>query len=84
MITKNNQKFSPDTIELALKLHAQLTIDNYDWHKHKNNSSRRAAELISASLVQLINEGENTDIENQLKQAIKWIKNQIQDPGCSR
>ena len=35
-------------------------------------------------LSQLVNDGEIIDIENLLLQAMKWLKGEINDPGCPR
>ena len=67
---------------LVKKLHEEISIDNYSWHKFRANKKRRSAELIISSLSQLINEGEEAEIEDLLNQAILWIKEEIKDPGC--
>ena len=71
-----------NTKSLIKELQNNLSITHQDWHIDKSNSKRRAAELISSALSQLINEGEVKDIEDLLNQSIKWLKKEIKDPGC--
>ncbi len=68
--------------ELVKKLNEEFRISHIDWHKNKGNKDRRAAELIVSGLSQLINNGDDSEIEELLTQAIKWIKQEIKDPGC--
>ena len=68
--------------ELAIQLHAQLSLNNKNWHKLKGNSDRRAAELLSSAIVQLLSEGKASDIEELLNQSIRWIKKEIKAPSC--
>ena len=82
MKNKKNSIWSDETIILAEKLHNELAINNYDWHKYKNNSSKRAAELISGALIKIINHGDNNDINTMLKQSMLWLNKEINDPGC--
>ena len=45
----------PQDINKSLKiLNEQLKIDHNEWHKFKGNKNKRAAELISSALCQLI------------------------------
>ena len=67
---------------LAKELHNEISIDNYNWHKFRGNKKRRTAELISSAISQLMNNGEEAEIETLLKQAILWIKEEIKDTGC--
>ena len=67
---------------LAKDLHNEITIDNYNWHKYRGNKKRRSAELIISAFSQLINDGEDSEIEGLLHQAILWIKEEIKDTGC--
>jgi len=39
-------------------------------------------ELVISAMSQLINDGDNADIEELLNQAILWIKEDIKDTGC--
>ncbi len=67
---------------LASELHSQLSLTNKNWHQLKGNSDRRAAELITGALVQLISEGKPSDVEELLEQAVRWVRREIKDPGC--
>jgi len=71
-----------DSKELATALHAKLSIREKNWHKLKNNHDRRAAETISAAIVQLIGDGKRSDTVELLEQGLLWIKREINDPGC--
>ena len=80
---KNNRSiWSKEAKLLTKELHNELSIDNYNWHRFRGNKHRRSAELIISALSQLINEGDEVEIENILKQAILWIKEDIKDKGC--
>ena len=67
---------------LAKELHNEISLDNYNWHQFRGNKHRRSAELIISAISQLINDGEEEEIENLLKQAILCIKEDIKDSGC--
>ena len=67
---------------LAKELHNEISIDNYNWHQFRGNKQRRSAELITSALSQIINNGDEIEIETLLKQAILWIKEEIKDTGC--
>ena len=69
---------------LSKELHAELTLDDRSWHQFKSDHNRRAAELVSGGLVQLINGGNTSEIEAQLEQSLRWLKKEIADPGCPR
>ena len=80
---KNQSKiWEESTRDLAVKLHSSLIISNKNWHKLKSNRKRRAAELISGAIVQLISDGKSSEIQDLLEQSIRWINNEIKDPGC--
>ena len=68
---------------LAKDLHAELSINNYTWHKFRGNKYRRSAELMISAISLLINNGDEAEIEILLKQAISWIRDDIKDNGCS-
>tara|TARA_B100000700_G_scaffold89397_1_gene100885 strand:+ start:1475 stop:1729 length:255 start_codon:yes stop_codon:yes gene_type:complete len=79
----NNKSIWSEKAKLLSKdLHNEISIDNYDWHKFRGNKQRRSAELIISALSQLINEGDEEEIEKLLKQAILWIREDIKDTGC--
>ncbi len=81
-MSKKNYYWSPKTELLMKNLHAELIINNTNWHKLKNNKSRRAAELLSSALLQILKDGNQSDIEDLIKQSLSWIKGEIKDPGC--
>jgi len=82
MINKSKSIWSEKAKSLAKELHSEITIDNYNWHQYRGNKQRRSAELISSASSQLINDGDEIEIENLLNQAILWIKEEIKDTGC--
>ena len=67
---------------LVKELHNEISLDNYNWHKFRGNKQRRSAELIISAISQLINDGEDSEIEDLLNQSILWIKEEIKDTGC--
>ena len=82
MIIKNKYVWSEKTKSLAKELHNEISLDNYNWHKFRGNKQRRSAELIISAISQLINDGDEIEIENLLNQAILWIREEIKDKGC--
>ena len=83
MILKKNKYIWPEKVELLVKeLHKELSLNNYNWHKFRGNKQRRSAELIISAISQLINNGDDEEIEDLLNQAILWIKEEIKDTGC--
>ena len=82
MINKNNYIWPEKVHILAKELHNEITLTNYNWHKFRGNKKRRSAELIISAISQLINDGDEAEIEDLLKQAILWIKEEVQDSGC--
>ena len=75
----------PDTATAkAEELHQLLSIGDREWHQLKSNRQRRGAELLAAALVQLLRQGDNSDVENLTQQALGWIKGELKDPGCPR
>ena len=80
---KKNKYIWPQKVQLLVKeLHNEITLDNYNWHKFRGNKQRRSAELITSAISQLINNGDDSEIEDLLNQAILWIKEEIKDTGC--
>ncbi len=69
---------------LAKELHSILILNDSNWHKLKNDSNRRAAELISAAIVQLLSNGEKSDIEELLSQSKRWLNKEIIQPSCPK
>ena len=82
MINKNKSIWSEKSKTLAKELHNEISLDNYNWHKFRGNKQRRCAELIISAFSQLINEGDEVEIEELLNHAILWIKEDIKDKGC--
>ena len=78
----NNSIWTEKTKLLAKELHEEISLNNYNWHKFRGNKKRRSAELIISAISQLINDGDEVEIETLLKQAILWIKEEIKDTGC--
>ena len=82
MLKKNKYIWSEKVHLLAKELHNEISLNNYNWHKFRGNKQRRSAELIISAISQLINDGDEKEIENLLKQATLWITDKIKDPGC--
>ncbi len=79
---KNKTFWTPEIINLITSLHSELVLKDINWHKLKNNKSRRAAELLVSALCQIINEGKESDIEELIEQSLKWLREEVKDPGC--
>ena len=82
MKNKYKQIWTEKAKSLAKELHNEISIDNNNWHQFRGNKKRRSAELIISAISQLINDGDELEIESLLKQAILWIKEEIKDEGC--
>tara|TARA_B100001996_G_C18333376_1_gene467245 strand:+ start:229 stop:486 length:258 start_codon:yes stop_codon:yes gene_type:complete len=82
MKKENKSIWSEKAKLLAKELHNEIRIDNYNWHKYRGNKQRRSAELITSAISQIINNGDEIEIETLLKQAILWIKEDVKDSGC--
>ncbi|MFZ9147328.1 DUF6439 family protein [Vulcanococcus sp.] len=78
--------------DLARALHQQLSISNQQWHALKGQPQRRAAEQLSAALVQLLDESNSPSAVEVTPQrleaaalvdhALGWLKGERRDPGC--
>tara|TARA_Y100001968_G_scaffold322263_1_gene358017 strand:- start:665 stop:919 length:255 start_codon:yes stop_codon:yes gene_type:complete len=79
---KNKSIWTEEAKLLAKELHTELSINNFTWHKFRGNKQRRSAELIISAISQLMNDGDEIEIENLLQQAILWIRGDIKDEGC--
>ena len=80
---KKNKYIWPENVQLLIKeLHHEISLNNYNWHQFRGNKQRRSAELITSALSQLIQNGDELEIETLLKQAILWIKEEVKDSGC--
>ncbi len=82
MVKKNKFIWSEKVQSLVKELHNEISLNNYNWHKFRGHKQRRSAELIISAISQLINNGDDKEIEDLLKQAILWIKEDIKDTGC--
>ena len=82
MIKKDKYKWPEKAKSLAKELHEEISLDNYNWHKFRGNKQRRSAELIISAISQLINDGDETEIEDLLNQAILWLREDVKDTGC--
>ena len=82
MTRKDKLIWSEKAKSLAKDLHNEISLDNYNWHEFRGNKQRRSAELIISAISQLINDGDEIEIETLLKQAILWIKEDVKDKGC--
>ena len=82
-MTKKNKSIWSERAKLLTKdLHNEISLNNYNWHKFRGNKQRRSAELIISAISQLINDGDEIEIENLLKQATSWRKEDVKDSGC--
>ena len=79
-----SKKWPEQSIEQALTLHQNLSINDREWHRLKTDADRRGAELLSAALAQLLQNGRNDDVEALTQQALGWIRGELKDPGCPR
>jgi hypothetical protein len=82
----------PDgALEQAVTLQRCLSIGDRDWHALKSQRCRRAAEQISAALVQLLaaddprnalpGEGRQQAVA-LLENSLGWLTGELSDPGC--
>ena len=82
MLKRNSYIWPEKILLLTNELHNEISLNNHNWHKLRGNKQRRSAELIISAISQLINNGDEEEIESLLKQAILWIKEEIKDTGC--
>ena len=75
-------KWSNNAKQKVKELHDELSINNKSWHSIKSIPEKRSSELIVSALSQLINNGKTEDIIALLDQSIKWLNQEIKDPGC--
>ena len=86
------QRGWPDqALHQAVALQRSLSIGDRDWHALKRQRPRRAAEQISAALVQLLSGDDPssaapTEAREQaialLEHSLGWLKAELSDPGC--
>ena len=80
---KTQKYIWPEKVQLLVReLHNEVSLNNYNWHKFRGNKQRRSAELIVSAISQLINNGDEAEIEDLLNQAKLWLKEEIKDTGC--
>jgi len=81
----------PGSRELAEQLQRLLVIDGRDWHAHKGQKPRRAAEQIASALVHLLSEASpahrrdpvaHAEAIALLEHGLGWLKGERSDPGC--
>ena len=74
-----------------MALQRSLSIGDRDWHALKRQRPRRAAEQISAALVQLLSGDDPTALAPTaareqaialLEHSLAWLKAELSDPGC--
>ena len=78
----NKYIWSKEARSLIKDLHNEIRLNESNWHQFRANKKRRSAELIISAISQLINDGDEKEIEDLLKQAILWIKEDVKDNGC--
>ena len=78
----SDQVWSSETKSMIKKLHSELSLNDRNWHKLKNNSDRRASQLLISAISQISEQGNKDDVILLIEQALKWIKNELKDPGC--
>jgi len=66
----------------ARALHDQLRLSDSEWHALKTDRNRRAAEQLSAALIQLLLDGDRQDVIQLVEQAGAWLRGELRDPGC--
>ncbi len=82
MIQKDNKIWTKKAQLLVKELHDEISINNSNWHQFRRNKKRRSGELIISAISQLINDGDEAEIEELLKQALLWITEEVKDKGC--
>jgi len=78
----SNHDWPLGTNEIIKELYLKISLNNRNWHQLKTNSDRRAAELLTSALAQIINKGKKEDVISLIEQSLKWVKNEVKDPGC--
>ena len=76
------KNWSKDINESVKLLNEQLKIDHNQWHTSKGNKKKRAAELISSALCQLIIGNNEKDSILYLEESLKWLKGINVDTPC--
>lgn len=87
----HRQQWPESAAEQAEALQRLLAISDRDWHAHKSQPSRRAAELLAGALVQLLQgDGPGATSESKAREraitltstALGWLNGELRDPGC--
>jgi hypothetical protein len=88
---ERDRGWPPEALELAQRLQRSLTIDDRQWHRLKTQRARRAAEQLSAALVQLLAADDPgaaapTPARGEaialVDHALSWLRAEVSDPGC--
>ncbi len=82
-MNKRNTEWTKKAKDISTDLHNEITIKNEEWHIFRNNPQRRSAELLTAAIVQLLRNGSNKEVLEKIELSLRWLKNEIKDPGCS-
>lgn len=81
----------PEALDLAQRLQRSLSIDDRQWHRLKGQRARRAAEQLSAALVQLLAADDprraaptraRREAIALADHALGWLRAEVSDPGC--
>ena len=68
--------------QLGLQANKLAEELNNNWHQLKGRWERRSAELLSSALVQLLSQGDRSEVQALTEQALGWINGALKDPGC--
>ena len=80
-----------EALAQAVALQRSLAIGDRDWHALKTQRARRAAEQLSAALVQLLSGDDPASAKPTLARqraidlvtnSLGWLKAELSDPGC--
>ena len=84
-------RWPEQSLEQAQNLHRLLAIGDRDWHAHKGQPARRAAEQLAGALVQLLGaDGPSANRSSEGRRqamaltanALAWLEGELRDPGC--
>ena len=82
-MSNRTSEWSEEAKDLASSLHNELKLNNRNWHRLKNNHDKRAAEMLSSALVQLLQGGEQREVDSLIEQSLKWLRREINSPACN-
>lgn len=80
-----------EALAQAVALQRSLAIGDRDWHALKTQRARRAAEQLSAALVQLLSGDDPASAKPTMARqraidlvtnSLGWLKAELSDPGC--